>query len=220
MNQAIDVRSYAGSKKGQVYPELGINLIQIDLTNGLTNYEVSCPGNFLHADSESTGLVFVSFNQPSVVTRYPFRANLKMGGFNIDKIYLNATAQSGSKLNLWYGYAPELTPPNSDISTIGSITAPVTIAQGAVINDPTLIALANANQAYEVAAGSGTTWKQIVFANRGNTNIYLGGAGVNANSPIVLPAQSPAYVEDRICQANWYGWSDAANGSLAVMTFQ
>ncbi|MHB1938677.1 MAG: hypothetical protein ACYCOR_19160 [Acidobacteriaceae bacterium] len=204
------------SKVGLKIPQSAFQRTPLFLDQATVDMELIVPGDFLYLDNNSTGAITVRFNNTSEPP-LPMIKNFVIYGLPFKKVYVSWDAQPGLVANLWYAYEARVSPINATTLTLG---APVVIAQGSVINAPAVVALPNANQAYAAAAGAGTTWKQIIFKNNGNTNIYLGGAGVNASSPLLLPAQSPAYIEDRIAQADWYAYSDAAGGSLLVMTFQ
>ena len=91
-----------------------------------------------------------------------------------------------------------------------------TIVQATQVNDPTQLDIGIA----AVSCGAPIqTAKKLMFQNAGTTTIYLGGAGVTADSPIQL-APGDYFEEVEAAAAQWYALSSAAGGLLNVMAAQ
>lgn len=122
--QFADVmRQVFGDKRGVLWPKGNLQYQSFALDAAQNPTQVDIQGDFLYADCDQTGKVFIKFNdfaapwiplKTNTVIRYP-----------IEKTWLRWTSQPGLVANLHWGYGAFFTPPNQDITSIGSITNPV-----------------------------------------------------------------------------------------------
>lgn len=101
----------------------------LDLSIARNVQEFRVHGDFLYADSDSTGVAYVQINGPTMPP-FPFRASTGIHGFPYRTLSITNAAQAGLILNLWYGYGAKIIPPNQDIANIGTIatiTNPITL---------------------------------------------------------------------------------------------
>lgn len=98
----------------------------IALDNAREAQEFRFFGDFLFADSDSTGTVYVQINGPTM-PKFPFKASTGIKGFPYRTLSISNIAQAGKVVHLWYGYGAQIIPPNQDIASISSIVNPVNL---------------------------------------------------------------------------------------------
>lgn len=124
---------FFGDKRNVIWPVANISKLPLPLDVAQTVIEKEIEGDFIYVDSDSTGIAYVRFNNPAM-PEIPIRTNFGIYGFPIRRIFVRWDAQAGKQINLLYGYGAQVVPPNQDITTIGSITNPVTLSTWAGIN--------------------------------------------------------------------------------------
>lgn len=117
---------FFGDKRNVLWPVANISKLPLPLDVAQPFAEKEIEGDFIYADSDSTGTIYVRFNNPAM-PEIPVRTNFGIYGFPIRRIFVRWDAQAGKTVNLLYGYGAQIIPPNQDITTIGSITNPVNL---------------------------------------------------------------------------------------------
>lgn len=123
------MREFFGDKRSVLWPDANIMAQSIALDSIFTQREIEIQGDFIYCDSDSTGVLYVKFNGQAFPW-IPVRPNFSISGFPIRKAWIrNPSGQSGKTMNLYWGYGARFIPPNQDITSIGSITNPVTVQE-------------------------------------------------------------------------------------------
>lgn len=118
-----------GDKRG-IPPIFGnMEMAVIDLSTARESEELRFYGDFLFADSDTTGTVYVQING-STMPKFPFKASTGIQGFPYRTLSISNAAQAGKTVHLWHGYGAKIIPPNQDIASISSITNPINLAPG------------------------------------------------------------------------------------------
>lgn len=160
-----------GDKRALLYGGAQLQPFVCDLANARSLSELQIAGDVLYVDKLSTGTIGVRLDT-QWQRSFPFGANSAMRGVPYRSILLEWEAQPGKTCVLWSGYGVEMIPPNQDITSIGSITDPVTVEV-----DPDSLA-ENGWSSYVSSTVLGTGGTEQVFA-----------AGANAAGGIILSAQ-------------------------------
>lgn len=129
-------------KRERVIPRSGLRRFQVKLDNALVEQEFTVRGDFLYADSDSTGKITVKLNNTSE-DPMPFTAQARVRNYPLEKIYVSCAAQPGLVVNLWYGYAALIDPPQQIVSITGSVVLAQTAA-GAPAGDDLIASNGNA----------------------------------------------------------------------------
>lgn len=132
----------------------------IDLSVARNNEERRYFGDFLYADRDTTGVLYIAINGPTMPS-FPFSASTGIRGFPYRTLSITNAAQAGKQIVIWYGYGASIIPPNQDIANISTIINPVpldpTYARYFVFGDYD----AQQSQAFVGFAASGPTAGQV-----------------------------------------------------------
>jgi hypothetical protein len=110
-------------KTGQVIPRAGLRRLPLALDVAAVERQVILRGDYLYADSLSTGVITVKLNSTSE-DPMPLQAQASVEGFPMKEAFLSWAAQPGLILNLWYGYQGRMRPPQSVVGLApGTIVA-------------------------------------------------------------------------------------------------
>lgn len=90
-------------KTQRVHDAVAIRRLQLKLDNATGDQRYLLRGDFLHADSDSTGKVTIKLNNPTE-DPIPFGAKATLEGLPIKEVFISWTAQAGLIVNLWFGY--------------------------------------------------------------------------------------------------------------------
>lgn len=212
---SFDERAF-GDKRNLAY---GTGLIQplviaLDTAQALKEFPLA--GDVIYLDRRSTGEIRFALDM-AWAARFPLASNGGMKGIPYKQLLLEWDAQPGKFAYLWTGYAVELIPPNQDISSIGSITQPVTIASrvygSSFVSGAALVSNTPVNV---FAAASNADGVDLVGSLIATEN----GAASNANTFLLANASAPATITDgdvihgvraKIVNASSvFGWSELA----------
>jgi len=171
-------QSITSDKTGRVIPRSALRRLVIKLDNALVESQVRVQGDFLYADSNSTGVATIKLNQTSE-DPIPFLAQASVEGFPIRDAFISCAAQPGLILNLWYGYEARIKPPQA---TVAVTSNPVTVAglpQGQD-KDTSLGVVFSMFQADGAAVGINSA-VQLMNPIGSGKRIYLDESGVYSN---------------------------------------
>lgn len=182
---------YLADKRGILFPVGNIQAQAVDLTQARIKERIEIQGDFVFADSDSTGTGYLRFNNPSMPAM-PFRTNTGVYGFPIKEVFLTNAAQVGKVLNLWYGYGARVIPPNQDITTIGSITQPIQTTESYGVSFSTTSVLAANTPQNILAAASNLAGVRLSTASRRSYRVTFGTIG----NALLAKATAPANIID------------------------
>lgn len=117
-------------KRDRVIPNANVRRLQLLLDNARNEVEFKCEGDFLFADTDSTGSIKVRLNS-TAEDQFPIQAQGGVIEIPMRNIYITHAAQAGKILNLWYGYRARFLAPAQSISSIGSILNPIDLTEDA-----------------------------------------------------------------------------------------
>lgn len=163
------MQNFLGDKRNIIYPEGNLLMQEIALDNAMQGKEFQLHGDFLYADSDSTGIVYVQFNN-TALPGFPFRKNTSVSGFPYKTAYVSWDAQPGDIIRLWYGYGARIIPPNQDIIQILST---VDIQPVGLTPTNTVKAVTNASQVLLLATTSALRRKLIIQNQDAGNDLYL-----------------------------------------------
>jgi hypothetical protein len=126
-NYHAQVDPVTSDKRARVIPRSGLRRLVVKLDLALVEQEFTVRGDFLYADSDSTGKVTVKLNNTSE-DPMPFTSQARVRNYPMEKIYVSCAAQAGLVVNLWYGYSALIDPPQQTVVISGSVTLARTVA--------------------------------------------------------------------------------------------
>lgn len=206
-----------GDKRDRVIPVTNLRRIVIALDNALVEQRQQCYGDFLYADSNSTGTITVKLNSTSE-DPIPLLAQASVEDHPMKDIFISCAPQAGRVLNLWYGYRARFRPPAQNIATIGSILNTVSVQDlgvtyGVAYASNTVF-VANTPQNV-LAAASNLNGARVVDAE---FHSYDAGAA-NGATALLAKATAPATPIDGdvVCQTSAYATIAAAISDLGKL---
>lgn len=175
-----------------------------------TPLELLFKGNFLYADTNTTGSVSISLNTDNGPF-FPFRTNTGVQGPEYERLYLTWAAQAGKVLNLWYGFDARIIPPNQDISNIGTIGTLTTLTSITnALTPPTL-----GTSGYRRKSASSALGTIVTPASNVNGVVVTGGCTFAGNSDdwrLMYKTSAPSAWND----ATAIGIFDARDGASSL----
>jgi len=121
------VEDITADKRGRVILASTLRRLQpLALDVAQTDTPLRVNGDYLYADPDSTGKIYVKLNS-GAEDAFPLTAQAAVEGIPIKDILVSWAAQPGLVMNLWYGYQARFKPPQQSIASIGSILTPVNL---------------------------------------------------------------------------------------------
>lgn len=190
------MREFFGDKRSVIWPDANILQQSIALDSAFNPREIEIQGDFVYADSDSTGVLYIKFNG-TAFPWIPMRPNFSLSGFPIRRAWIkNTSAQAGKTINLYWGYGARIIPPNQDITSIGSITNDVNA----------LIRAFSFGSSYTNVANLAANTNEVILAPASNTagvdlldfhNAPSGAATLTGT--LLSKASAPASILDGEC---------------------
>lgn len=170
-NYRDQTRPIEADKRGRIIPQMSVRLLLLDLTAARNEVQFKLEGDFLFADPDSTGRVYVRLNN-SAADQWPIVAQGGIQDIPINDVFITHAAQVGSVMRLWYGYRARFLTPAQAISTIGTITNPVNVrdygtAYGAKFTSTAFLAAAATENVWAAAANTAGAILALSLLSRG-----------------------------------------------------
>lgn len=152
-------------KTGRVIPRSALRRQQIDLTAALVERPFRLQGDFLYADSNSTGVATVKLNNTSE-DPIPMLSQASVEGLPFRDVFVSCAAQPGLVLNLWYGYQVKMRPPQQSVVISGGVS----VLQTSFVQAQGPDQASSLQNAWVVAVNAGPVGGNLSFAGIENAN--------------------------------------------------
>jgi hypothetical protein len=106
----LDRRLFDSVDAGRIQPVRRLRLGLDTAQSVAIPLEIGVAGSFIYVDNDSTGKVYLRFNEQLTDDRMPAQAGFSVDGFPIRSVYVDWTAQIGKVVNLWYGLDGRISP--------------------------------------------------------------------------------------------------------------
>lgn len=174
------------------YPTGALQPMVIDLTNAQTMKEFGLSGDMIYLDRRTTGLIKLRLD-PAWPAGFALGPNDALKRIQYKQLLLEWDAQPGLVAYLWTGYGVDFALSLGAISTINSITQPITFTSAFGVSFATQTAMAANTPQNVIGAGSNINGIRVFNAGR---RTYLNVASATIDSCILAKATAPATVLD------------------------